>query len=59
MSLMPVRSLSEIAADIEREWMPNIAGMAQPCVRAARARTDYWKLTIARGGKIITTMIGG
>jgi hypothetical protein len=39
MSLMPVRSLSEIAADIEREWMPNIAGMAQPCVRAARART--------------------
>ena len=27
--------------------------------RAARSRTDYWKLTIARGGDIITTMIGG
>ncbi|MCI0465722.1 MAG: Do family serine endopeptidase, partial [Beijerinckiaceae bacterium] len=27
--------------------------------KAVRMRLDYWKLTIARGGEVITTMIGG
>jgi Do/DeqQ family serine protease len=34
-------------------------GTTRDLERAARSRTDYWKLTIARGGEIITTMIGG
>jgi Do/DeqQ family serine protease len=34
-------------------------GTTRDLERAARLRTDYWKLTIARGGEIITTMIGG
>jgi hypothetical protein len=47
MSLMPVRSLSEIATEIEREWMPKIAGMAQPYVRAMkelRSLNDHYGL---------------
>jgi Do/DeqQ family serine protease len=34
-------------------------GTTRDLEKAARLRTDYWKLTIARGGEIITTMIGG
>lgn len=34
-------------------------GTTRDLERAARSRTDYWKLTIGRGGEIITTMIGG
>jgi hypothetical protein len=26
---------------------------------AVRDQRNYWKLTIARGGEVITTMIGG
>ncbi len=34
-------------------------GTTRDLAMAARSRTDYWKLTIARGGEVITTMIGG
>jgi Do/DeqQ family serine protease len=34
-------------------------GTTRDLEKAARLPRDYWKLTIARGGEVITTMIGG
>jgi hypothetical protein len=44
---MPTRSLSEIAAEIEREWKPKIGGEAQPYVNAMQelqSLNDYYGL---------------
>jgi Do/DeqQ family serine protease len=37
----------------------NAIGTTRDLEKAARLPHDYWKLTIARGGEVITTMIGG
>jgi Do/DeqQ family serine protease len=37
----------------------NAIGTTRDLEKAARLPHDYWKLTIARGGEVITTVIGG
>jgi hypothetical protein len=36
MPSMPIRSLKDIAAEIERDWTPRVSGSAQPIVDAMK-----------------------